>query len=233
MHALDHGVGGEKQRPAHRALPPRRRRRRSTSRPRGRRGSARRMVSIAASSPSGASTQLWTLSPSADADVPCRWLVCRLGSGRGPRLRSANGRDSQPQASRLGRRGRCAHPARPGRVVRRFGRGVRPPVPAARRPGHLHQARPTRSARTATGPARTRPTSPGWRAAPLSARRSGRRRPEQQLDRPRRDAGHLDRAVPGLRCGAAPCTSCPFPWARSARPSPISASRSPTRPMWS
>ena len=75
---------------------------------------------------------------------------------------------------------------------------------------------PTRSARTATGPTRILPTSRGSRRGPSSApTERGRRRAEQQLDGPRRDARHLDRVCSAERCGAGPCTSCPSPWARS------------------
>ena len=77
----------------------------------------------------------------------------------------------------------------------------------------------------------TRPTWPASRTAPSSARPpQERRRPDQQLGRPRRDEGDADAGCSPAACAAARCTSSPSAWARSARTSPTSASSSPTRP---
>ncbi len=63
------------------------------------------------------------------------------------------------------------HPATRLRVlVRRVGRGVRRPVPGARRLGDVHGASTTRSGRTATGPTPIPATSPASRTARSSAR---------------------------------------------------------------
>ena len=61
-------------------------------------------------------------------------------------------------------------------------------------------------------------------------RARGRRRPDQQLARPRRDARRAARALHRARCAAARSTSCRSRWARSARRSRTSAWSSPTRP---
>ena len=142
-------------------------------------------------------------------------------------------RPPTPQAARLGRRGGRPHHPRPRRVVRRIGRRVRPPLPAAGRPRHVHAASPTPSGPTATGPTRTPATWPGSRTAPSSARHARTTPgPTNNWRDPDEMRATLDRAVQGLACGGARCTSCPSRWGRSARRSPTSASRSPTRPTW-
>ena len=91
------------------------------------------------------------------------------------------------QAHRLGGGDRRAHDPRPHRVVRRVGRGVRPPLPAAGRPTAPSPACRTPSGPTATGPTPTPATWPGSRTGPSSARptRSTPARPTTGGTRPR------------------------------------------------
>ena len=58
----------------------------------------------------------------------------------------------------------------------------------------------------------------------------GRRRPDQQLGKPVRDAAQAEGAVQRLHARAARCTCCRSAWARSARRCRRSACSSPTRP---
>ncbi len=92
---------------------------------------------------------------------------------------------------RTGRAGRS-------RVVRRVGRGVRPPVPAAGGQRHLHQAVRRQAAQQLLGP--FRPGRRGPRGGPhlhlLDPR--VRRRADQQLAGPGRDARRPHRSVPGI-----------------------------------
>ena len=115
-------------------------------------------------------------------------------------------------------------------LVRRLGRGVRAAVRGSWSPPARSRRSTRPSGRTATGPTPTRATWPASRTARSSAPTAERgRRPEQQLARPRRDAGRDDASSTPAPCRAARCTSCRSRWARSARRSPTSACSSPTR----
>ena len=81
-------------------------------------------------------------------------------------------------------------------------RGVRPAVPAPGGQRHLHPAVRGQAARELLGPLGPRRRGPGRGPHLHLLEGRGRRRPHQQLARPRRDAGHAHRPVPGLDAGA-------------------------------
>ena len=88
-------------------------------------------------------------------------------------------------------------PARRSPLVRRVRGGVRRAVPAPRRQRHVHRARPGQAAEQLLRPQRSRRRRPG-RGPHLHLQRArGRRRPDEQLARPRRDARRAHRAVHG------------------------------------
>ncbi len=103
---------------------------------------------------------------------------------------------------------------------------------AAGRQGHLQEAESGQAPRLLPG--LLRPERRGARGRPhlhLLAE-EGRRWPDQQLGRSRRDAPPRCSRCSTAACGAARCTSCPSRWARWAPTSPTSAWSFPTAPMW-
>ena len=90
----------------------------------------------------------------------------------------------------------CEPESRP--LVRRLRLRVRAPGEAAGRHGHLHRPRPRQAARLLLGPLRPERRRPGRGPHLHLLRARDRRRPHQQLEGPRRDAGQAQRVVPGL-----------------------------------
>ena len=123
----------------------------------------------------------------------------------------------------LGRGGGRADRARRDPLVRRLGRGVRQPLPDARRRGHVRAAVRREAAELLPRAVRSRRRRArrGPHVHLLGDR--GRGRADEQLARPGRDARDADRAVRAARCAGARCTSCRSRWARSARTRATSA----------
>ncbi len=82
--------------------------------------------------------------------------------------------------------------------MRRLGRGVRPARPGAGRRRHLRAALRRQAPELLPLPLRSRRRRPGRGPDLHLLRAGGRRRPDQQLARPRRDAGDDDRPLPRL-----------------------------------
>ena len=125
----------------------------------------------------------------------------RERSDRGARHRGSPHRPDQPPGTdRLGRRDRRPDPAGRRRLVRRLRGGVRAPVRGARREGHLHAARPDQAPELASTPPPTpRDVARVEDRTFICSEKRGGRRPDQQLDGPRRDAGRSS----AERCSAA------------------------------
>ena len=83
-------------------------------------------------------------------------------------------------------------------LVRRLGRGVRLPGPDPDRRRHLRDALRRQAAELLPRPLRPRRRGPGRRPHLHLLRERGRRRPDQQLARPGRDAGGAERLLQGL-----------------------------------
>ena len=101
--------------------------------------------------------------------------------------------------------------------MRRLGRGVRPPLPGARRrraPSSASRRQAPELLPRAVGPRRRRARR-GPHVHLLRAR--GGRRPDQQLAGPRPRCARRSTSCSAARCAAARCTSCRSRWARSAR----------------
>ena len=94
----------------------------------------------------------------------------------------------------VGERDRRTDPAGQRGLVRRLRGGVRAPVRGARREGHVQEARPDQAPQLVLR--RLRPQRRRARRGPHLhlLREGGGRRPDQQLEGPRRDAGDLHRA---------------------------------------
>lgn len=119
-------------------------------------------------------------------------LVRRGHPGRRTRLHSPR------RPEEVGRRNRRPDRTRPGLLVRRIGRGIRPPVRRNGRGGHADQAQPGKAQEflpRVVGPlgrrARRRPHL-------YLLQEQGRRRPDQQLGRPGHHARDPQRPVQGL-----------------------------------
>ena len=105
------------------------------------------------------------------------------------------GTTTNQRLAALGGRVGGGPPARRRLLVRRLRRGVRAPVPAARRRRHLHQARRGQAPEQLLGPLRPGRRRPRRGPHLHLLRERGRRRPDQQLARPGRDARRADAAV--------------------------------------
>ena len=96
--------------------------------------------------------------------------------------------------------------------------------------GHVRQAERGEAAEQLPRPLRSRRRRPRRGSHVRLQPRQDRRRPDQQLGRPARDARDARAACSTGACAAARCTSSRSAWGRSARRSRTAASRSPTRP---
>ena len=181
-------------------------------------GSARRRISDHSRSPG-------RVSRSTDDSVRHR-SRSRRGS---PRDRG-HGTDDPREAARLGRGDRGAHAARPHPLVRRLDEEFEPLCQTLWTPGTFEPLDPVAAPGLLPRPLgpRRRRARRGPHVHLLGAR--DRRRPDQQLDATRPRCARRCAASSTARCAGARCTSCRSRWARSARRSRTSASRSPTRP---
>ena len=164
---------------------------------------AERLDSVSEEPPNRLHHLVFTGESGVSAEV---WGIPRHMPSIGPhRNRSDEGADPPDMAPTknaktpgLGRRGRGADHTRPHRVVRRLGRRVRPALPGAGRRRDVHPAVRRQAAQQLLGALRPRRRGPR-RGPHLHLLGEGdRRRPDQQLARPGRDAQPPRRPLHGL-----------------------------------
>ncbi len=117
------------------------------------------------------------------------------------RTPSRHASDEPSKASRLGGRDHCACQAGHGAVVRRLCRGVRPPLPAARRPGHLHAPVGRQAPQQLLGTFRRPRRRPCGGPHLRRPGQGGGRRADEQLDRPARAARRALRPLQRVHAG--------------------------------